>query len=410
MAIQPDLLILLAGAVVFGFAILVRFPLAPVVGAVPASFLVLHVGGTGGGNSISLADLVLLLAAICAIPLVRWRRATWFLRWLPLVLVYQATTLLSVVHNPNRYDVVEWFHQFLMVAGAAAVGYAIEARGRTTVALQLYVFFASILSTWIILLWLPHGLHPAATLPLGLQKNAIGNLLVVSVLICQFSPPWQRHDGWRAATKYLCIVAVLATGSRQAVFGLVVAVSITFLRDRRRETEGTRRVRSRSFILLFVIGAMAAIAYVSVVHEVNSGAKINSITTREASYTQTLDIWRTSPLFGVGERYWYTGQYPTAIQPPNAEIGLLATGGIVGLLGLLVLLGGSLRFLWRAPPALGGSVALSVMLAHIVEGQFDIFWVTATGSLPWIFLGMALAELHQQHASSELPSTARVIP
>ena len=282
-------------------------------------------------------------------------------------------------------------------------------RGRTRIAVQSYVIVASVLSTWIILLWVSHGFHTVASLPGGLQKNTVGNLVVVSVLICQFSPPWNSSHNWRSASKYVCILGVLASGSRQAVFGLVVAVVVVFLRDRRRQTKERRSPRRRSFVLLFVIGALAAIAYVSVVHEVNSGSKINSITTREASYSQTLDIWKTSPLFGVGERYWYTGQYPTAIQPPNAEIALLATGGIVALLGLLVLLGGSLRFLWRAPPATGGSLALSVMLAHIVEGQFDIFWVTATGSLPWIFLGMALAELQRQHVRPETPASAGMI-
>ena len=132
MPISPDLLILLVGAVVFVLAIMVRSQFVVVGAAIPASFLVLHVGGAGSGNSVSLADAFLLLSTLCAIPLVRWRNASSFQRWLPLVAVYQATTLLSVVHNPNRYDVVEWFHQLVMVGGAAAVGYAFAARHRTT--------------------------------------------------------------------------------------------------------------------------------------------------------------------------------------------------------------------------------------------------------------------------------------
>ena len=116
----------------------------------------------------------------------------------------------------------------------------------------------------------------------------------------------------------------------------------------------------------------------------------NSFAIRTASYAQTLQIWHTSPLFGVGERYWYTGHFPGTFQPPNAEIGMLATGGVVGLAGFLVLIVGSLWMLWRLPSAMG-SFALAVMVAHVVEGQFDIFWVTGTGSAPWIILGMAFA-------------------
>ena len=69
---------------------------------------------------------------------------------------------------------------------------------------------------------------------------------------------------------------------------------------------------------------------------------------------------------------------------------MLATGGAVGLAGFLVLIVGSLWMLWRLPSAIG-SFALAVMVAHVVEGQFDIFWVTGTGSAPWIILGMAFA-------------------
>ena len=406
MPINPDLLILFAGAVVFAAAICVRFPLAPVIAAVPASFLVLHIGGAGGGNSISLADAFLIFAALSAIPLVRWRQATPLIRWLPLVLFYQATTLLSVVSSPNRYDVVEWIHQLVMVGGAAMVGYAITIRGRELVSLQIYAICALPISLWVLAVWIGHGLHPIAGLSGGLQKNTVGVLLVVAVLICQFANPWPHRKALAAATKYLCLVGVLATGSRQAIIGLIVAATFTLVRDRPNHVGAPHRIRQRTIVMAVILFILGVIAYVSVSQEANSTAKITSITTREASYSQTLDIWRTSPVFGVGERYWYTSNYPSAIQPPNAEVAILATGGIVGLVGLIVLLGGSLRLVWRIPPGFGSSLGLSVLLAHIVEGQFDIFWVTATGSLPWIIFGMTLAHSRQPQSTLEpsLPS------
>ena len=76
---------------------------------------------------------------------------------------------------------------------------------------------------------------------------------------------------------------------------------------------------------------------------------------------------------------------------------MLATGGMVGLAGFLVLVVGTLWMLWRLPSALG-SLELAVMVAHVVEGQFDIFWVTATGSVPWIIMGMTFALARQSDA------------
>jgi len=74
---------------------------------------------------------------------------------------------------------------------------------------------------------------------------------------------------------------------------------------------------------------------------------------------------------------------------------MLATGGVIGTVGFLILIVGSLKMLWGLPHAMG-SFALAVMVAHVVEGQFDIFWVTGSGSVPWIILGMAFAVSRQR--------------
>jgi len=147
--------------------------------------------------------------------------------------------------------------------------------------------------------------------------------------------------------------------------------------------------------MLSSLALIAAVSYSSISNEFASDNHLNSFAVRTASYAQTLQIWHTSFLFGVGERYWYTGHFPGTSQPPNAEIGILATGGLIGLAGFLVLIVGSLWMLWRLPSAIG-SLALAVMVAHVVEGQFDIFWVTATGSVSWIILGMAFALSRQR--------------
>ncbi len=63
-------------------------------------------------------------------------------------------------------------------------------------------------------------------------------------------------------------------------------------------------------------------------------------------------FWRESPVFGHGLRYWYTE--PTApYQPPQAEMEVLASAGIVGLIGFLVMWVGVLVVLWRVDPRFG---------------------------------------------------------
>jgi hypothetical protein len=267
-------------------------------------------------------------------------------------------------------------------------------------ALSGYLAIASALSVWTIGLWLAHGLRPVANLPYGLQKNGLGVLFVVAVLAAHLAPRWIGFtDRSVRFLKYLCIVGVIATGSRQAMIGLVVAVVTVTIRNRRGLEHGKRS--RKSIIMLSSLALIAAVSYSSISNEIGSNNNLNSFAVRTASYSQTFQIWHTSLLFGVGERYWYTGHFPGTSQPPNAEIGILATGGLIGLAGFLVLIAGSLWMLWRLPSAIG-SLALAVMVAHVVEGQFDIFWVTATGSVPWIILGMGFAFSRQRNSRTTI--------
>ena len=221
-------------SIVFGIGLYACSPSIPVAIALPASFLVLHVGGANAGNNFSIADVVLFIAALCALPLMHWRDAVNLKRWMVLVAIYQATTLLSVVNSPNRYDAVEWFHQILMVAGAAIVGWVIVKRGRVQIAIGYYLSIAAALSVWVIGLWFAHGFHPIAGLPYGLQKNSLGNLFVIAILSAHFVPSWTGFtERWVRISKYVCIMGVIATGSRQAMIGLIVAVFVVTIRDRR---------------------------------------------------------------------------------------------------------------------------------------------------------------------------------
>jgi hypothetical protein len=388
--------ILVLASVVFGIGIYACAPSISVAIALPASFLVLHIGGSGGGNNLSVSDAILFIATLCALPLMHLRGAVNLKRWMVLVAIYQATTLLSVVNSPNRFDAVEWFHQILMVVGAALVGWVMVERSRVRIGFRGYLLISSVLSVWAMVLWIAHSLHPIAGLPYGLQKNTLGDLIVIAILAVHLAPTWIGFtDRWMGVLRYVCIAGVIATGSRQAMIGLVVAVFVVTLRDRRLLDRGAKS--RKSVLMLLALALIAAVVYTGLSDEIASHSHLNSLAVRSASYAQTLKIWHTSPLFGVGERYWYNGHFPGSFQPPNAEIGMLATGGMVGLAGFLVLVVGTLWMLWRLPSALG-SLALAVMVAHVVEGQFDIFWVTATGSVPWIIMGMTFALARQSDA------------
>jgi hypothetical protein len=88
-------------------------------------------------------------------------------------------------------------------------------------------------------------------------------------------------------------------------------------------------------------------------------------------------------------------------QPPNAEMEVLTTAGLLGLLAFFALMVGSLVVLWRIPP-LYGTLAFTVVLARFVQSQFDLFWVTAQVSIPFLVAGLCLGQLvHDTGQDSE---------
>ena len=115
-------------AVVLGVAVL-AFGLTLMDAAiVPLALLlpllvVLRVGV--GGTNLSVSDFALFAAFWPAVLFSARPYSPALRNLLLLTVVYQATTLLTVVANPYRANLVEWVHAWLLTAGALIVGWSI---------------------------------------------------------------------------------------------------------------------------------------------------------------------------------------------------------------------------------------------------------------------------------------------
>ena len=89
---------------------------------------------------------------------------------------------------------------------------------------------------------------------------------------------------------------------------------------------------------------------------------------------QSVEIWRESPVFGVGLRWWYSDRFDVHFQPPNAFLEMLTSAGVVGLMAFIVLCAGGLWVVFRLDPRYG-NIALAVMIARFCQGQLDLYWV-----------------------------------
>lgn len=378
---DPLLALGAAGAVLVLGLVAVDAALVPLL-FLPLLYITYRVGG--GGIDLSVSDVALGLGTIPAVIFARrsYTRSLRQLLWL--TVVYQASTLFTVVANPYPANAVEWVHAWFLVGGALIYGWAIGRSGHGATGMKLLLGTASVVAGFVILrglLNLSQGSFEAVALTFGMHKNFLGTVLAITALIAYVRPLWlEMPPKVGNALFWWLIVAVGFTQSRQAIIALGIALVVLVLRT------NTDRRRSK-LILLAVIPAIVLMGSL-VQDQAESDNQFNSFFQRLTWFEDAFEVWATQPIVGVGLRYWYTGDYP-AFQPPNAEIEVLTSAGLIGLAGFLTLMIGSVTILWRVTPAYGNLAVLAV-LSRFVQGQFDLFWVAAQCSIPFVIAGICL--------------------
>ncbi|WP_404430566.1 O-antigen ligase family protein [Microbacterium lacus] len=360
--------------------------------AMPALFVVQRVGL--GPTDLSVSDAALAAAFGVAVLLGQrpysgpMRQLLWF------NLAYQFVTLFTVIVNPYVANTVEWFHAWLLISGALIVGWAIGASGRARTALSLMLGAACIIALGTIVTAILNfaqgdftGVYPRWPLPM--HKNAAGTLMGFMAITAYVNPGWLGWaKGWRWLSFWLLVVGVLLTQSRQALIGLVVAALVIAVR-------GEMRRRS-IFIILMAIPALILVAS-TVIEQIDSQNQHNSFFQRLDWLREVYALWKHSPWFGHGLRYWTDHPYSN-FQPPQAELEVLASTGVLGLAAFIVMWIGILVVLWRIDPRFG-TLAFAVVFSRIAQAQFDLFWVAAQVSVPFVIAGLCLGAM--AHAESQ---------
>lgn len=370
-----------AGAILVLGLVAVDAALVPLL-FIPLLYITYRVGG--GGVDLSVSDMALGLGTVPAIIFARrpFTRPLRQLLWL--TVIYQASTLFTVVANPYTANAVEWVHAWFLIGGALIYGWAIGRSGHGDTGMKLLLGTASVVAGFVILrglLNLSQGSFEAVAFTFGMHKNFLGTVLAITALIAYVRPLWLELDPRVAGALFWWLTAAVGfTQSRQAIIALGIALVVLVLRT------NTDRRRSK-LILLAIIPALVVVGTL-VQDQAESDNQFNSYFQRLTWFEDAFEVWSTQPIVGVGLRYWYTGNYP-AFQPPNAEIEVLTSAGLIGLAGFLALMIGSVVVLWRVTPAYG-TLAVLVVLSRFVQGQFDLFWVAAQCSIPFVIAGICL--------------------
>ena len=131
-------------------------------------------------------------------------------------------------------------------------------------------------------------------------------------------------------------------------------------------------------LLLLIPAAWLVISMV--VDQIESQNRHNSVFQRASGPARCTTSGESRRSSGTDSATGYNpGELPD--QPPQAEFEVLASAGVVGLIGFLVMWIGVLVVLWHVDPRFG-TLAVAVLLSRFVQSQFDLFWVAVQVSLP----------------------------
>lgn len=386
--------VFLIGAVLTGSQ-----PYALALLATPGLFVTARVGL--GGGDLSVSDVALAAAFGSAVLLGHrpYSRPLKALLWLNLF--YQFTTIFTVIVNPSATNTVEWFHAWLLVSGALLAGWALGRGGYARAALTMMVVSTLVIAVGTYFTAAPQFVYGNFSpvypnWPFGMHKNFAGAMLSLGILILFVSPDWVRWSkGWIRLALVFLGGALILTQSRQAMIGLAVALVIVVV-----------RTGIAGHIVLTVLLAIPAAFLIvqTVIEQIDSQNQFNSYYQRLDWLREVYALWKLSPVFGHGLRYWY--DHPWAnFQPPQAEVEILASAGVFGLVGFVVMWLGVIVVLWRVDPRFG-MLALAAVASRIVAAQFDLFWVAAQVSIPFMIAGICLGALDREGAPGEVSESA----
>ncbi|UNK70153.1 O-antigen ligase family protein [Microbacterium sp. H1-D42] len=373
-------------AVIIGVVLSPRHPMILPLMAVPSAFVTARVGI--GVGDLTVSDLAIALGFVTVVLLSRRDFSPTMRAMLWLNAIYQFATLFTVIVNPFPQNTVEWFHAWLLIAGALVLGWGIGRAGLMRTALLLMIATAALIAIGTIVtaavVFITEGFKPIyPRWPWAMHKNFAGAALSFAILIVFIKPPAARLS--RRVTlpaMWLMFIALALTQSRQAIIGLIVAMMLYVMRS------GAGRHK----ILVALLGIPGAVLIVqSVIDQFESQNRFNSTYQRLEWMREVYALWKHSPIFGHGLRYWYV--HPTAnFQPPQAELEVVASTGVVGLAAFGVMWIGFLIVLWKfwtKHPAFG-ALAFAALISRIVAAQFDLFWVAAQTSIPFLIAGICL--------------------
>jgi hypothetical protein len=337
--------------------------------------------GAPGGLNVSAGDLLLSFAFVAllgqavatgSMPAIRALRPIAF----PVGQFAVLMLLLLAVHF-SPHDVVQTIQRYELFAFPLIVGAFAALTNRHLVLLKGYVLSATLLGV----LW------PIAA-SVG-QKNPVGQMIGDAILVLL---------AVRSLRRYLPLIvfltpALILTGSR----GAILATAIGFL-----IVLALQNVRAHTVLVRVCALALIAFATYSLLplsqqeRLTNLSAGIATpgsyaVYLRRQYAADAKRIIRAHPVIGIGVGNYVAGNPYTGAQatdPHNVLLLVAAEGGYVFAISFVLLIAGCAAAVIRMQRVDVAAAAGAVLVATVLHGLVDVYWVRGTPVLGWLLVGM----------------------
>lgn len=348
------------------------------IAALLSVFVTTRVPGLGQSAGISVSDILVTLSTGLVLTQVRFTRPV--RRLLVMAGAYELVLLAPVLVSGTRASYVEWLHRGELVIGAILCGALIAQRGRVLLALRALAVVAGVYAVAATVTYVRTG---QAAFVLTLQKNGLGTLLMMVLMVSLHLRDLIPHRDWRWAYCGLLGAGIFASQSRGAMVAAAGGVLVAGLVEH-------RRLFRSPLVVLLALGSLVFV-YLNVQSTEPVGEQLTytSVGSRALYREQSLAIWRQSPITGAGLKLFNDPGSGLISEPHNVVVLALAEGGLFSLAAFIWLQVGALVVLRRHRSVLAAA-AIAAVAARGTHGLLDIYWVGGTGSLCWLIAGMAV--------------------
>jgi hypothetical protein len=338
-------------------------------------------GGRGGFN-LSISDLFLVFitavilfeaTATDSLPAVSALR--------PIarpVMQYSFLMLLLLAVHLSVGDIAKTGQRFELFLLPLVIGAFAALTDRHVPLLKAYVIAATALAV----LW-PLGI-------VGGQKNPVGQMIANAILLL---------IGVRALRRYVVFAAILVPGlvltlSKGAILATAIGLVVILSFQSTRASSVLGRVA--------VLAAVAFAAYAALPPGLQS--RLTTLTpgigspgayalhTRQQYAKDAEHIIAAHPWIGIGVGNYHAGdpyQGTQAQDPHDVLLLQAAEGGYILAAAFVLLIAGSFLALRKMSQVDVAAAAAGVLIATVVHGLVDVYWVRGTPVLSWLVVGMA---------------------